>query len=83
MGEERHAPAFEWPAEFRVSEEAVDTEKGHWRCLRQAGDEATGVMEIRLFSIWMDQCPIRPGPVLLLQHRGEAEFPVRVCRNRD
>jgi hypothetical protein len=67
MRQEGDALAFERAGKLGLSEEAVDAEKGHVRCLGQVRGEATGVVEIGLFRVGMDERPVGPGPVLLLE----------------
>ena len=82
MREQRDALAFQRAAKLWLGEQPVDSEQGHEGCLRKVRGEATGVVEIRLIA-GMGERPIGFRAVLLLEHRREAQFPVRIGGNGD
>ena len=76
VSEQRDALAFERAAKLRVGEEAIDTEKGHQRCLGQLRGEAIGRVEIGLAGR-MRERPVGLGAVLLLENGREVQVPLQ------
>ena len=79
MGEQRHAPARELPAQVRVFQQTLYTQFHAAYFLinvRETQNKSLAIMKVRL-SRRMAQGPIAQAPVRRFQHRRDADLDLR------